>query len=77
MMCVVCHQAELVNALTSVGLERGELRLVVSDVPARLCPSCGEAYLEEQTARRLLQSAEDTRKAGVQDARYEYSSVEV
>jgi hypothetical protein len=51
------------------------LRLVVSDVPARLCPSCGEAYLEEHTAIRLLQSAEDTRKAGVQDARYEYSSV--
>jgi YgiT-type zinc finger domain-containing protein len=75
MICLVCHQAELVDGLTSVRLERGELRLVVSDVPARLCPSCGEAYLGEHTAIRLLQSAEDTRKAGMQDARYKYSSV--
>jgi YgiT-type zinc finger domain-containing protein len=75
MICLVCHQADLVDGLTSVRLERGELRLVVSDVPARVCPSCGEAYLEEHTAIRLLQSAEDTRKAGVQNAKYEYSSV--
>jgi YgiT-type zinc finger domain-containing protein len=75
MICLVCHQAELVDGLTSIRLERSELRLVVSDVPARLCPSCGEAYLEEDTAIRLLQSADDTRKAGVQDARYNYCSI--
>lgn len=75
MICVVCRRADLVDGLTSVGFERGELRLVVSDVPARVCPSCGEAYLEEHTAIRLLQSAENTRKAGVQDAWYSYSSV--
>ena len=75
MICLVCHRADLVDGLTSVRFERGELRLVVSNVPARVCPICGEAFLEEHTAIRLLQSAEDTRKAGVQDAWYKYSSV--
>lgn len=75
MICVICHQAHLVDGLTPVRLERGEMRLVVSDVPARVCPICGEAYLEEHIATQLLQTAQATRKAGVQDAKCQYGSV--
>ena len=75
MICLICRQAELIDGLTSIPFERGELHLVISHVPARVCPGCGEGYLEEQTALRLLHSAEAMSKAGVQDARYKYSSV--
>lgn len=77
MICLICRQAEVIDGFTAIPFERGELHLVISNVPARVCPGCGEAYLEEQTAIRLLQSAEDMRKAGVQNARYKYSSVEI
>jgi YgiT-type zinc finger domain-containing protein len=75
MICLICQQAEIVYRLTSVRFERGELRLVISGVPARVCPKCGEVYVEEHTAIQLLQSAKDMRNADMRDARYEYSSL--
>jgi len=58
MICLICRQAETVDGLTSVHFERGEVRVVVKDVPARVCPSCGEVYVEEDVAVRLLRDAE-------------------
>jgi YgiT-type zinc finger domain-containing protein len=65
MICLICRQAETVDGLTSVHFERGEMRLIVKDVPARICPSCGEAYVEEEVAVRLLRGAEEMSKAGM------------
>lgn len=59
MICLICRQAKTMNGLTTVHFERGEMRLVVKDVPAQVCPSCSEAYVVEDVAVRLLQSAEE------------------
>jgi YgiT-type zinc finger domain-containing protein len=74
MICLICRQAETLDGLTSVHFERGEMRLVVNHVPARLCPSCGEAYVEEQVAVRLLREAEAISAVGEMEAVREYSS---
>ncbi len=74
MLCLICRQAETVDRLTSVHFERGEMRLVVNHVPARLCPSCGETYVEEQVAVSLLREAEAMSAAGEGDAVIEYES---
>jgi YgiT-type zinc finger domain-containing protein len=65
MICLICRQAETVGGLTSVTFERDEMRLVINKVPARICPSCGEAYVEEDVAVRLLREAENISKTGV------------
>ena len=65
MICLICRQAKIVDGLTSVTFERGETKLVVNKVPARVCPSCGEAYVDEEVAVRLLQDAEEISKAGM------------
>ncbi len=75
MICLVCRQAETVDGLTSVHFEKGEIRLVVNHVPARLCPSCGEAYVEEQVAVSLLREADEVSAAGEVDAVIEYNGV--
>ena len=75
MICLICRQAETIDGITSVDFERGEMRLVINHVPARVCPSCGEAYLDEEVAMRLLRSAEETSKAGIRDAVIEYNKV--
>ena len=75
MFCLICRQAETVDGLTSVHFERGEMRLVVNNVPARVCPSCGEAYVEEQVAVSLLREAEAMSAAGEVDAVIEYNGV--
>ncbi|HAV78361.1 MAG TPA: hypothetical protein DCX53_13520, partial [Anaerolineae bacterium] len=65
---LICRQAETVDGLTTVHFERGEMRLVVKDVPARVCPSCGEAYVEENVAGQLLREAEAMSSAGEMDS---------
>lgn len=67
MKCLICRQAELVDGFTSVTLERDEIKLVVNDVPARVCPSCGEAYVGEEAAVELLRSAERMSETGMRD----------
>jgi YgiT-type zinc finger domain-containing protein len=66
MICVICRQAETEPGTTTTTLTRGKLTFVVRDVPARVCPNCGEAYIEEETATRLLATAEQLAQAGAQ-----------
>ena len=72
-LCLLCRQAETVDGLTSVSFERGEMRLVVNHVPARICPSCGEAYVRERVAVSLLREAEAMSAAGEMDGEVEYN----
>jgi len=72
MNCLICRQAEIVDGLTSVTFERGEMRLIVNHVPARVCPSCGEAYVEEDVAVQLLRDAEAISAAGMMDEVMKY-----
>ncbi len=74
MICLLCRQAETVDGLTSVTLERGEMKLTVNNVPARVCPNCREMYVEEQVAVSLLREAEAMSAAGEVDGLVEYLS---
>ena len=59
MICLICRQAETVAALTTVSFERGELMFALQNVPAQVCPNCGDAYVDEVVAARLLERAEE------------------
>ncbi|HKP51392.1 MAG TPA: type II toxin-antitoxin system MqsA family antitoxin [Chloroflexia bacterium] len=59
MKCVICKQAEVQPGTATVTLERDTLTLVVKGVPARICPNCGEEYIDEEVTERLLQTAEE------------------
>jgi YgiT-type zinc finger domain-containing protein len=66
MKCLMCKQAEPCPGFTTVTLERGELSLVLKNVPALVCPECGEAYADEATAARLLETALAMEAEGLQ-----------
>ena len=66
MKCVICKQAETTLGTTTVTLERDGLTLVVKNVPAQVCPNCGEAYVDEKAAAHLLKTAEQMAQAGAQ-----------
>lgn len=72
MICLICRQAEIVEDFMSVKFERGEFRLAVGSVPARVCPSCGEAYVAEGVAVHLLQRAEEICKEGMLEEVIDY-----
>lgn len=66
MRCVVCKQADTRPGVTTVTLQRGESTFVVRDVPAQICPNCGEDYVDAAVAGELLRSAEELSRAGSQ-----------
>ena len=74
MRCVICKHGETRPGSTTVTLERGKATLVVKAVPARICDNCGEAYVDEEITRRLIGTAEEALRAGVQVDVREFSS---
>ena len=66
MICLICKKGTPQPGTTTVTLERDGLTLVVKDVPARICPNCGEAYVDEAVTAGLLETAENIACAGAQ-----------
>lgn len=66
MKCMACKQADTQPGTTTVTLERNGATLVFKDVPAEVCPNCGEDYVDEAVTRALMQSAEDMVASGAQ-----------
>ena len=72
MNCIICRQAELIDGFTSILFERDEFRLLMRNVPAQVCPNCGEALVDEDVAAELLKKTEDVFEQGLQDEVRDY-----
>jgi YgiT-type zinc finger domain-containing protein len=66
MKCVICKQAETKLGTATLTLERDGLTYVIKQVPAQVCPNCGEDYVDEKVTADLLKSAEQMVKVGTQ-----------
>ncbi len=66
MQCPICKHGETAAAEVTVTLERQNATLVFRQVPAEVCQTCGEQYVDEATTARLLTQANDAIRAGVQ-----------
>lgn len=66
MKCVICQHGETTPGVVTVTLERGTTTLVFKGVPALVCENCGEAYVSDEVAARLLDIANRAVSAGVQ-----------
>ena len=75
MICLICRKAETVDGLTHIEFERGEFRLIVKSVPARICPGCGEAYAAEAVVEQLLKLARQRSDQGFLDTECEFGSL--
>lgn len=62
MKCVICKQGETQPGMTTVTLTRGEVTTVIKNVPADICENCGEYYLSDETAGKVLALAEEAMK---------------
>ena len=66
MKCVMCKQGETQPGTTTMTLERGATTVVFKHVPAEVCDTCGEPYLDAATTRHLLHIVEEAARVGVQ-----------
>ncbi len=60
------------DGITSISFERDEFRLLIKNVPALVCPDCGEAIVSEEAALHLLSLAEDASISGIREGVLEY-----
>ena len=72
MNCLICRQAVIVDGFTSIIFEREEFKVVINNVPAHVCPNCGEAIVDENVAICLLSKAEDVINEGIIEDIREY-----
>jgi len=66
MKCVICKKGETQPGTVSVTLERGDTTIVMKLVPAKVCETCGEEYVDEKITQKLLAEAERAARSGVQ-----------
>ncbi len=66
MKCIICKQGETEPGTTTMTLERENTTVVFKNVPAEVCQTCGEAYLDAETTRHLLHIVEEAVRVGVQ-----------
>ena len=66
MKCVICKFGETQPGTTTMTLERDATTIVVKNVPAEVCQTCGEAYVDQATTRHLLHLVEEAVRARVQ-----------
>jgi YgiT-type zinc finger domain-containing protein len=66
MKCMICKIGDTRPGKTTITLERDNMTLVFKGVPAEICGNCGEAYIDEQTTKQVLQKSEEAALSGVQ-----------
>jgi len=66
MKCVICKHGETTPGASTVTLVRSAATLVIKHVPADICSNCGEEYVKEGIAEKLLAVADAMEKTGVQ-----------
>lgn len=58
MICVICKTGHTAPGQATVTLNRGETVVVIKRVPADVCTTCGEYYLDQPVAERVSALAE-------------------
>jgi YgiT-type zinc finger domain-containing protein len=66
MKCQICKHGETTAGEATITLERGGAAIVFRHVPAQICQTCGEQYVDQKTTAKLLSQADSALKSGVE-----------
>lgn len=69
MTCIVCKHNRFNKGTTILPIERGKAIVLITDIPARVCENCGEAYLDEEIAQAVQNLANETLSGEISYAR--------
>lgn len=65
MICVHCKTGDPTSGCRTVTFDCEGMTIVTRNVPARICPQCGEQYFDADTTDRLLEMTQEATGAGV------------
>lgn len=63
MKCPVCRLGETRPKARTVSMESASRFIVLQNVPVQVCQNCGEAFVDEEHAKRVLESAAKSAKS--------------
>ena len=73
--CFLCKNDALNPGVTDTSLTRGDVVMVVKDVPAQVCTNCKEPYLERAVYEQLKAEFKAAEMAGVEFVARRYAAV--
>ena len=66
MKCFVCGFGETAPGTTTFSMSADSMTLVLKEVPADVCDSCGEGYMDLETTAQLEKITENAKRTGVE-----------
>ena len=66
MKCVICKTGEMKSGEATVIMHRNETSVIIKNVPADICQTCGEYYLSEDMTEQVLKRAEEAYAKGAE-----------
>lgn len=74
MKCLACKYGDLKSGHTTVTVERDGTTIVIRNVPAQVCDTCGEDYLDAAVASSLEAVLHEAARSGVRFELREYKA---
>ena len=65
MRCIVCKNGSTEPGLVTVTVDKRTTVVVIRDVPANVCSTCGEEYIDADTMREIEKLVKSAQKAGM------------
>jgi YgiT-type zinc finger domain-containing protein len=65
MRCIVCKNGSTQPGTVTVTVDKRTTVVVIRDVPAAVCSTCGEEYIDADTLREIEKLVKTAQKAGM------------
>lgn len=65
MKCIICRHGELKPGITSLMFEKDGSTIVMKEVPVDVCDNCGEAYVPDNIAEKIMEQIEFAVRQGI------------
>ena len=72
--CAICKNGEVSLGTTTLTVERGKMTVVLKEIPAQVCDSCGEAYFDQATTSRIESIVDQLERSGVEVVVQEFAA---
>ena len=74
MKCIVCKKGSTEPGTTTVSIDKDATIVVIRGVPAAICSTCGEEYIDADTIKDIEKIVESAQKAGLNIAVQQFNA---
>jgi len=74
MTCIACKKGSTQPGTTTVSIDKGATIVVIRDVPAEICSTCGEEYIAAHIIKDIDKLVASAQKAGLNIAVQQFNA---